>query len=36
MSKYSYLLKKWWFWILLLLIILSLFNGIWVLLFFAT
>ncbi|ECR4264536.1 hypothetical protein F1B89_14985 [Listeria monocytogenes] len=36
MNKYSYLLKKWWFWILLLLIILSLFNGIWVLLFFAT
>ncbi|EMQ2587693.1 hypothetical protein WFU28_000018 [Listeria monocytogenes] len=36
MSKYSYLLKKWWLWILLLLIILSLFNGIWVLLFFAT
>ncbi|EPB7455362.1 hypothetical protein ACRR4P_001557 [Listeria monocytogenes] len=36
MSKYSYLLKKWWFWLLLLLIIISLFNGIWVLLFFAT
>ncbi|EAE8434408.1 hypothetical protein QU74_14520 [Listeria monocytogenes] len=36
MSKYSYLLKKWWFWVIFLLIILSLFNGIWVLLFFAT
>ncbi|HAK1601782.1 TPA: hypothetical protein H1036_001253, partial [Listeria monocytogenes] len=35
-SKYSYLLKKWWFWVIFLLIILSLFNGIWVLLFFAT
>ncbi|EDO0427853.1 hypothetical protein GNZ36_07405, partial [Listeria monocytogenes] len=34
--KYSYLLKKWWFWVIFLLIILSLFNGIWVLLFFAT
>ncbi|MDK8260667.1 hypothetical protein QQG73_14650, partial [Listeria monocytogenes] len=32
----SYLLKKWWFWVIFLLIILSLFNGIWVLLFFAT
>ncbi|EAD4720431.1 hypothetical protein ELF24_14435, partial [Listeria monocytogenes] len=28
--------KKWWFWVIFLLIILSLFNGIWVLLFFAT
>ncbi|MBC1609370.1 hypothetical protein IBB71_02865 [Listeria welshimeri] len=36
MRKYSYLLKKWWFWIILLLIVLSLFNAIWVLLFFAT
>ncbi|HAK1244683.1 TPA: hypothetical protein ACGRIC_003043, partial [Listeria monocytogenes] len=26
----------WWFWVIFLLIILSLFNGIWVLLFFAT
>lgn len=36
MSKYRHLLKKWWFWVIFLLIILSLFNGIWVLLFFAT
>ncbi|EKR5540338.1 hypothetical protein P8L53_001982 [Listeria innocua] len=35
MSKYRHLLKKWWLWMILLLIILSLFYGIWVLLFFA-
>ncbi|ELS9139645.1 hypothetical protein R6H63_002957, partial [Listeria monocytogenes] len=36
MSKYRHLLKKWWLCVIFLLIILSLFNGIWVLLFFAT